>query len=116
MIITQLNLIIDFDTSLSLRCGPYKLSILSHVYLMGYYHNVSPNTKSLEFWSQSELVSSQWVNRHLQDSSVRLVKSDFIIINLTAHLNIVNPNIYGREKGTIDTIKMHVNISILKQL
>ena len=30
--------------------------------------------ESLEFWPQSELVSSQWVNEHLQDSSVRLVE------------------------------------------
>ena len=30
--------------------------------------------ESLEFWPKSELVSSQWVNEHLQDRSVRLVE------------------------------------------
>ena len=30
--------------------------------------------ESLEFWPQSELVSSKWVNEHLQDNNVRIVE------------------------------------------
>ena len=30
--------------------------------------------ESLKFWPQSELVSSQWVNEHLQDNNVRIVE------------------------------------------
>ncbi len=30
--------------------------------------------ESLEYWPQSELVSSKWVGEHLQDNSVRIVE------------------------------------------
>ena len=41
--------------------------------------------ESLEFWPQSELVSSQWVNEHLQDSSVRLVEVIYDTKNSRPH-------------------------------
>src|SRR3712207_2970415 len=31
-------------------------------------------TEPLEYWPQSELVSSQWVNDHLYDNNVRIVE------------------------------------------
>ena len=52
----------------------HKLCISGHVYTMILYNMVCHTRESLEFWPQSELVSSQWVNEHLQDSRVRLVE------------------------------------------
>ena len=41
--------------------------------------------ESLEFWPKSELVSSQWVNEHLQDRSVRLVEVIYDTKNSRPH-------------------------------
>lgn len=35
---------------------------------------MSTTTLPIEYWPQSELVSSQWVNEHLHDNNIRIVE------------------------------------------
>jgi hypothetical protein len=41
--------------------------------------------ESLEYWPQSELVNSKWVNEHLEDNKVRIVEVIFDSKNRNSH-------------------------------
>ena len=41
--------------------------------------------ESLEYWPQSELVSSQWVIEHLQDNTIRIVEVIYDSKNRSSH-------------------------------